>query len=377
MYLEFYKLKELPFRLAPEPRFLYWSAGHAAALACMRSAQARHNGCAIITGDKGTGKTTLLEHLLQREPPARTVRIDFPPRTLTELSEILQSRNEPDATSGPAVIVCDNAHLFSAQMLAEILLKTMLPTAQAHATSLVLAGEPALAHALEHATSASRGDLVDERAHLPPLTAAEVIAYVAHRLEMAGAAGRRIFRDDICIDIYRETKGNPRLVNALCDAAMVVACERELPEVGLAELRRGLEDLGRLTAAQRVDAEPAVAPAPSIDPPVDTRRPVLARLRLLHHGELILERELARGRLRIGRGSDNEMRIDGKYISRYHCRILTSDDMCIVEDVQSTNGLSVNEQRTREHRLGDGDVIQMGEHELHYVDLRRAPSPPN
>jgi hypothetical protein len=155
---------------------------------------------------------------------------------------------------------------------------------------------------------------------------------------------------------------------------MVVACERELSEVGPSELRRGLQDLGRLTSAQRDEAEPAVGPAaatdPPVDAPVDRRGPLLARLRLLYRGTLILERELARGRLRIGRGTDNEMRIDGKYMSRYHCRILTSDDVCIVEDVQSTNGLYVNEQRVRDHRLRNGDVIQVGAHELHYVDLR-------
>jgi general secretion pathway protein A len=309
MYLEFYKLREMPFRLAPDPRFMYWSAGHAAALACMRSAQVRRNSCAVITGDRGTGKTTLLEYLLQREPPGSAVRIDFPPRSVKDLSEILLSRCPTNTPRAAQVIVCDNAHLLREEMLAAILAKTLLPGSQAHETRIVLTGEPALAQALDSPTIASIGKRQAERVDLRPLTAADVIAYIAHRLGMAGATEPHIFRDEICVEIYRETKGNPRLVNALCDAAMVVACERELTEVGPSEIRRALEDIGRLTVAQPGETEPAQACAPPIETPLEVSRPIVARLRLVYQGEVILERELSRGALRIGRGPDNEMQI--------------------------------------------------------------------
>jgi pSer/pThr/pTyr-binding forkhead associated (FHA) protein len=86
----------------------------------------------------------------------------------------------------------------------------------------------------------------------------------------------------------------------------------------------------------------------------------------------MFERDLQRGRLRIGRGIDNDMRIEGRYVSRYHCCILTADDECALEDVHSTNGLFVNGQKVLDrYRLRDADVIQLGEHEIHYADLRR------
>jgi len=373
MYLDFYKLKEMPFRLAPDSRFIYWSSGHAAALACMRSAQIHHNGCAVITGERGTGKTMLLEYLLEREPTGCAVRINFPPRSAADLQQLVLGNGASDARPAARVILCDNAHLFDEEMLQQILTKTVVPAAQARDTRIVLMGEPALTQALDSPPLAALGDLRGEHVELPPLAAVDVIAYISHRLDIAGAAGPRIFRDDICTEIHRETKGNPRLVNALCDAALMVACERELGEVGLAELRRGLEDIARMVAAHPT----AIHPATILDFPRETAPTahgrVLARVRVQFRGELVLERELQNGRLRIGRGIDNDMRIEGRYVSRYHCCILTGEDECALEDVHSTNGLFVNEQRVlNRHRLQDGDIIQVGEHEIHYVDLRRA-----
>lgn len=373
MYLDFYKLKEMPFRLAPDSRFIYWSSGHAAALACMRSAQIHHNGCAVITGERGTGKTMLLEYLLEREPTGCAVRINFPPRSAADLQQLVLGNGASDARPAARVILCDNAHLFDEEMLQQILTKTVVPAAQARDTRIVLMGEPVLTQALDSPPLAALGDLRGEHVELPPLAAVDVIAYISHRLDIAGAAGPRIFRDDICTEIHRETKGNPRLVNALCDAALMVACERELGEVGLAELRRGLEDIARMVAAHPT----AIHPATILDFPRETAPTahgrVLARVRVQFRGELVLERELQNGRLRIGRGIDNDMRIEGRYVSRYHCCILTGEDECALEDVHSTNGLFVNEQRVlNRHRLQDGDIIQVGEHEIHYVDLRRA-----
>jgi pSer/pThr/pTyr-binding forkhead associated (FHA) protein len=83
-----------------------------------------------------------------------------------------------------------------------------------------------------------------------------------------------------------------------------------------------------------------------------------------------MERELMRGRLRVGRDPNNELQIDSQYVSRHHCQVLTTAEMSLIEDVRSTNGLYVNDRRVRRHRLQDGDVVLIGEHELHYVDLR-------
>src|SRR6478735_3007908 len=95
MYLGFFKLKEMPFRLAPDPRFMFWTSGHTAALACMRGSGSPGSGCAVITGERGTGKTGLVEYLQYTAADAAP-RIDFPPRTHAEFTAWLQENAAPE-----------------------------------------------------------------------------------------------------------------------------------------------------------------------------------------------------------------------------------------------------------------------------------------
>jgi pSer/pThr/pTyr-binding forkhead associated (FHA) protein len=83
-----------------------------------------------------------------------------------------------------------------------------------------------------------------------------------------------------------------------------------------------------------------------------------------------MERELKPGRVVIGRTPDNDLQIDSKFISRHHCQIVTQGDSCVIEDLNSTNGIYVQFKRVRRHNLNDGDVVQVGKHEIMYLDER-------
>jgi hypothetical protein len=110
-------------------------------------------------------------------------------------------------------------------------------------------------------------------------------------------------------------------------------------------------------------------------PPAHLRKgPVVGRILLASGGKTVLERELTPGRLVIGRTSDNDIQIDSKFISRHHCQIVTQRDSCLIEDLNSTNGIFVQSKRVRRHNLNDGDVVQVGQHEIMYID-ERAPRP--
>lgn len=399
MYLEFFKLNQLPFRLSPDPQFMYLSTGHSRALACMKSALAREGGCSIITGKHGVGKTLLLESLLGDEPRSVGVaRINHPPSSVTELIEVILKQldsapssitaREPQdqlnevlaeavASNRHVVLMVDDAHLLGEDVLSVILRGTLAASAGSAALRILIMGQPALADALAASSFAGRTDQLGERFHLPPLAMRDVCLYIEHRLAIAGAKGPRIFHEETFSEIFHQTGGTPRLMNALCDAAMVVACERQLRQVRLSEVQHALEDMGWMVRARRDDVMasrqsaassrvPQIAPEPAIA----TRRGVVARLTVMHNGKSVMERELMRGRLRVGRDPNNELQIDSQFISRHHCQVLTTDEMSLIEDVRSTNGLYVNDRRVRRHRLQHGDVVLVGEHELHYVDLR-------
>ncbi len=96
----------------------------------------------------------------------------------------------------------------------------------------------------------------------------------------------------------------------------------------------------------------------------------VGRILLASEGKTVVERELKPGRLVIGRTPDNDLQIDSKFISRHHCQIVTQADSCLIEDLNSTNGIYVQSKRVRRHNLNDGDVVQVGQHEIMYIDER-------
>jgi pSer/pThr/pTyr-binding forkhead associated (FHA) protein len=118
-----------------------------------------------------------------------------------------------------------------------------------------------------------------------------------------------------------------------------------------------------------------------VEPPADGAQqpspgsgPVIGRILIAHEGKTAVERSLRPGRLVIGRTSDNDLQIDSKFISRHHCQLVTQMDSCVIEDLNSTNGIYVQSKRVRRHHLNDGDIVVVGQHELMYID-ERAPRP--
>jgi general secretion pathway protein A len=105
-------------------------------------------------------------------------------------------------------------------------------------------------------------------------------------------------------------------------------------------------------------------------PPSSESTHVVGRILLASEGKTLVERELKPGRLVIGRTPDNDLQIDSKFISRHHCQLVTQPDSCLIEDLNSTNGIFVQSKRVRRHNLNDGDVVQVGQHEIMYIDER-------
>jgi hypothetical protein len=192
---------------------------------------------------------------------------------------------------------------------------------------------------------------------------------VNHRLEIAGANGRTIFAEETFAELYRFTGGVPRLVNTLCDTSMMAAYGEDRDHVTPGDVESALTELQWVEFSARVVARGAPEPAAH----GDRVQKALAKVVLSTEGKAVSELHLVPGRKVIGRTPDNDLQIDSKFISRHHCQLVTgSDGLTVIEDLNSTNGLVIRGKRVRRHTLRDGDLVEVGQHQLLYVDDQAA-----
>lgn len=392
MYLELFKLHELPFRLSPDPQFLYLSKQHARAKAYMESTIWFTDGFVVITGEIGAGKTTLIETFLKELQPdvvvaqiaqtqlsptafLQTVLVQFgftpfdmkKPEVLATLNQFLM---EQFVAGRKVLLIVDEAQNLSYRVLEEIRMLSGVETTKEKALRIILAGQPELNEKLNSPELTQLAQRVRLRFHLAALSQAETGAYIQHRLEVAGSQGRRIFEEDTLPVIYRYSGGVPRLINTLCDTSMMAAFTQDRDVVTVRDVESAIQELQWVEFVAGTNRMRALHIEPSMPPPSAVSGHVVGRILLASGGKTVLERELRPGRLVIGRTPDNDLQIDSKFISRHHCQIVTQADACIIEDLNSTNGIYVQSKRVRRHNLNDGDVVQVGQHELMYIDER-------
>jgi general secretion pathway protein A len=391
MYLELFKLHELPFRLSPDPQFLYLSKQHARAKAYMESTIWFTDGFVVITGEIGAGKTTLIETFLrelqsdvvvaqinqtQLSPTAflQTVLVQFgfspfnmkKPEVLATLNQYLMEQHN---SGRKVLLIVDEAQNLSHRVLEEIRMLSGVETTKEKALRIILAGQPELNEKLNSPELVQLTQRVRLRFHLAALTKSESTAYIEHRLEVAGSQGRRIFAEETFATIYKYTGGVPRLINTLCDTCMMAAFNHDRDAVVTADLDTAIRELQWVEFASATNRMQAPHIEQAFAPNVDHGHPV-GRILLASEGKTVVERELKPGRLVIGRTPDNDLQIDSKFISRHHCQIVTQADACLIEDLNSTNGIYVQSKRVRRYNLNDGDVVTVGKHEIMYIDER-------
>ena len=394
MYLEHFQLTELPFRLSPDPAFLYLSKHHARAKAYMESTIWFTDGFVVISGEIGSGKTTLIETFLrelekdvvvaqvaqtQVSPieflQAVLVQFGFSPFKMRK-AELLATLNqflvEQYAAGRKVLLIVDEAQNLSNRVLEEIRLLSGVETTKEKVLRIILCGQPELNEKLDSAELVQLVQRVRLRFHLTALTPEDTQAYVLHRLEVAGSHGRQIFTEDTYPVIFRYTGGVPRLINTICDTALMGAYALERKQIGVPELRAAIEELQWVEYASRTNRmRAAVLSEMPGARPVGPEE-VVARIIVAHAGEHVEERPLRVGRLIIGRTVDNDLQIESKFISRHHCQIVTTAEGSVLEDLNSTNGVYIKSKRIRKHNLNDGDVIVLGKHEIMYLDERSA-----
>ncbi len=263
MYEEYFGFKEKPFNIAPDPDFLYLSRKHQNAISSLNFGLMDDAGLILFTGDIGTGKTTLIHHILRKIDADFTVAVVFNTNVDADqlLGIILQEFGFNADSGGKAVavkaltrflidlrsrnrrplLIIDEAQSLSLQALEEIRLLSNLQDGSTMLLQIMLVGQPELKDKLKSPSMASLTQRVSVNYHLKPFEREETAQYITHRLKTAG--GRTDLFTDAAIDkIHRMTHGIPRSINILCHAALVYGFADDMTIIDVPVLEEILSD---------------------------------------------------------------------------------------------------------------------------------------
>jgi type II secretory pathway predicted ATPase ExeA len=253
MYKSFFGLRALPFGASPDPRFLFLRPQIKEALACLQYGIAARKGFVVMTGEVGTGKTTLLRSVLDTFAKGRistafvsnprlevldffeVVLTDFgiPPQTRTKSAMLLQLNSwliERFRARQLCAIVVDEAQDLSWELLEEIRLLTNLETASEKLVQIVLSGQPEFEEKLYNANLRQLRQRVSLWCRTKPLDAEETRAYIEERLRIAGAS-EPVFLPGAAELVYRYSKGIPRIINLICENALIDAYAEQVKPI--------------------------------------------------------------------------------------------------------------------------------------------------
>lgn len=323
MYELFYEFKEKPFDLHPDPDYLYMSRGHENTYTHLEYAILENKGFVVVTGEIGSGKTTLINYLLNKIGedlhvglinntnirPAEFLNMichefELDPKTnhKAELIDILSGFLIDQFAAGERVVLfIDEAQNLTNDTMEEIRMLSNIETEKHHLIQIILVGQPELRFKLQQRNLKQFVQRVTVQCHLKGLEKDEVRQYINHRLEVGGGNRFDIFDKETIDRVAVYSRGIPRLINILCDSALVYGFADELDTISVPTLDNVYDELKALGTFTDYDAKPSASPASpnaavslSAGQAVSNDRLVLieSKLKQLQHKMVDLNREL-------------------------------------------------------------------------------------
>ena len=393
MYLEYFSLKENPFELTPDINYLYLGLEHARAKAYMSYTVAHWDGFVVIAGQTGTGKTTLINQLVSRLGNETVLAmIQHTQMDDTEFLEFLLTKFGIDGAgkSKPQLItlldehivaqgklgkklllVIDEAHNLGPDVLEEIRFLSATEVAGERVLNVVLVGHSSMLKVLRSPRMEQLSQRVRLWVDLKGFDKEETSHYIHYRLMIAGASKRSIFSDSATSVIHNFSAGIPRLINILCDTAMVAAYVRGSHVVTNEDVKTAIEELRweKFSARHLLSRREAVR--------LIGKKKVESKLIVSQDGRVAGELRLAPAGVLIGSEEECDLRLKEGKVGRRHALISKINGEYMLEDLDSRAGTYVNAHRVSRRVLKNNDVISIGAYHIkfqqrEFIDTRNS-----
>lgn len=378
MYEKYFGLDSRPFDISPDPRFLYMTPQHARAVANIKFALMNRDSFVIISGEIGIGKTTILNTVMaELGPEYVTAKLTHTTLTHIELLQALLSEFgmpnyskkkvllldtlrdfflQQNEAGKHVVIIVDEAQNLSAPALEELRLLSCIDTADRKIVSIVLTGQRGLDDVVDAPGLRQLRQRARLRQRLEALDEANTFEYIRHRLNVAGGDIDKIFDEEGIKEIHRLSFGIPRLINTLCDTALMSCMVEEKEKVTLDTVDAVVQEL-RWQWFEDRDQEKS-APKSGADSENSDSAVALTVFRAGQFVEQVIADHFP---FVIGRSNANDLVIIDKEVSRRHALIDCISGIFVIEDLNSKNGTLVNRKRRSRALLRPGDTITLGQ----------------